>query len=224
MYIDPEGAIVGVPNIEVRDFLYRANDSEWTRRYLADLLNLSQQRGAKLLAELLQLGYIEFTESRGKKRYFKRSLAGARFSLASAARPLTRKTAKQRLSEFLERVEAVNASDYYLYRVQKVLVFGSYLSDRNRINDIDVAVELVFREKDPKRREIVMQGRILEACKAGRKFSNIVEELFWPYQEVLLFLKSRSRAISLHTTDDKILSKVDSVVIFQDHNPDNASP
>ena len=90
MYIDPEGTIVGVPNIEVRDFLRRVNDSEWTRRYLADLLSLSQQRGAKLLTELLQLGYIEFTESRGKKRYFKRSLRGARFSLASAARSLTR--------------------------------------------------------------------------------------------------------------------------------------
>jgi len=43
--------------------------------------------------------------------------------------------------KLLERVRAVNESDYFLYRVKKVLVFGSCLQDLDKANDIDVAVE-----------------------------------------------------------------------------------
>ncbi|PYV34643.1 MAG: hypothetical protein DMG09_20830 [Acidobacteria bacterium] len=43
--------------------------------------------------------------------------------------------------KLLERVRAVSESDYFLYRVKKVLVFGSYLQDLDKANDIDVAVE-----------------------------------------------------------------------------------
>ena len=73
------------------------------------------------------------------------TLLGSTFSLASAALPLRHATAERRLAEFLDRVRAVNANDGFFYRVHKVILFGSYLTDRKRINDIDVAVELVVR-------------------------------------------------------------------------------
>ena len=94
------------------------------------------------------LGYVEAASTKDGRSY-KRSLAGSTLAQASAAQPLQRGTAQRKLAAFLARVRRVNEDDYYLYRVKKVLVFGSYLSAAARINDIDVAIELVHRWQDP---------------------------------------------------------------------------
>lgn len=59
------------------------------------------------------------------------------------------------------------------------------------------------------------QKKTAYAIHNGRNFSNFVEQLFWPQTEVLKYLKSRSRSISIHTTDDQILKKVDFKVIYE---------
>jgi len=208
--------------MRVRDWLRRTGDKEWTCNYLAAHLGLADACAEELVAELLRLGYIEFTTTHLEQPYYQRTLAGATLSLASAARPLTRKSAQRKLAEFLERVRVVNANECFAYRVQKVLVFGSYLTEQDRINDIDVAVELTFREDDPDKREAALQAHIRQARAAGRQFSGFMDALLWPYQEVLLFLKSRSRAISLHTTDDAILNQTESRILYQDGASDDA--
>ena len=92
----------------------------------------------------------------------------------------------------------------------------NYLTERDYINDIDVAVDLVLRETELSKREAALQARVEAAYQAGQQFASYMDELFWPYREVLLFLKSRSRAISLHTSDDPILQQTESRVVFQD--------
>ena len=46
------------------------------------------------------------------------------------------------------------------------------------------------------------QGRIKAARAKGRRFSNIVDELFWPRNEVRLHLKGRTPGLSLHEIDE----------------------
>jgi predicted nucleotidyltransferase len=61
---------------------------------------------------------------------------------ASAAKPITRQTAERALDDFLARVVLVNRRAYYLAKVTKVVVFGSFLRpDIERLGDVDVAVE-----------------------------------------------------------------------------------
>lgn len=215
MHIDSKSTIAGVPAISVRDFLRRADDLQWSLEYVGQRLRLSTAQAKSLVTELLRLGYVEVVESLSKEPWHRRTLTGSTFALASAARPLRRVTARRKLEEFLNRVRIVNDSDYYLYKVSKVLVFGSYLRGEERLNDVDVAVELVHREADSESRRAVDQERVEKALREGRRFSNLVDELFWPQQEVLLFLKARSRAIALHTTDDPILRTARSQVIFE---------
>ncbi|MCI0621166.1 MAG: hypothetical protein L0387_05765 [Acidobacteria bacterium] len=216
MYVDPKGQIAGVHTLIVRDFLRRSGDFHWDIKYASQLLGLSEVRAKRLVSELLKLGYIEAHTNMRKGKSYSRTLAGSTFSEASAARPLKRETARQKLEGFLQRVREVNESEYFLYKVKRVLVFGSYLQDdRGKINDIDVAVELVHRECNPEKRQVANKQRIDEAFKAGRQFRTIIDEMFWPYHEVLLFLKARSRAISLHTTDDGILKNAQSQVVFE---------
>lgn len=220
MHIDPKSQIAGVPAIRVRDFLRRASDNEFTCEDASKGLKLLSSHAAELISELMQLGYLEPVDIRTGPQRYRRTLAGSTFALASAARPLTRKTATKKLSEFLERVSAVNANNNFLFRVHKVLVFGSYLTEQNRLNDIDVAVELLHRENDPNKRKTAIRACIRKVHEGGRQFSNIADEVSWPYNEVLLFLKSRSRAISLHPIEDDILKQTESRVIFQDEKRD----
>jgi len=216
MYIDPKSTIAGLPALTIRGFLRRAGFEDWCAEMLADHLNLSSRKGSAVLRELTRLGYIESSPERGSAcKWHRRTLAGARLALASAAKPITRETANRKVEEFLARVRAVNASDYYLYRVRRVLAFGSYLGTGERLNDIDLAVEAIHREQDNEKRVKLDLARAREARRAGRQLNTIMAEMTWSYNEVLLYLKSRSRALSLHSMEDAILERVQTKVLFQ---------
>jgi predicted nucleotidyltransferase len=51
-------------------------------------------------------------------------------------------SAEEVLRKFLDRVRVVNGRQELAHSVESVVVFGSYLSDAERLNDLDIAVEL----------------------------------------------------------------------------------
>lgn len=137
-----------------------------------------------------------------------------RFAQATAAAPLRRVTAERKLREFMARVEQVNRSEEFAYRVKRVVLFGSYLTDAERVNDIDLAVELVprwdgFNVGIQYHKE---QERLRLAPRHGTRNALAVEQ--WPWREVLLFLKARSRAFSLHDMRDPILYGIPRRVLY----------
>lgn len=95
-----------------------------------------------------------------------------------------------------------------------MILFGSYLTGAATVNDIDLAVELRPAENDQNLRHQNEQNRIREANQKGRRFNNLVERYAYPRNEVLLFLKSKSRYISLHSADDGILLQTEVKQIF----------
>ena len=217
MHIDPKSQIAGVPSLRVRELLHRMRRRTWSLEFVVKRLDLSDAQAAELTAELLRLGYIEPTSS--DTNHYRRTLAGSAFSQASAARPLTRKTARLKLDEFLERVHEVNRDDRLAYRVRRVVIFGSYLTKQERINDIDVAVELEKRYAGDEG-EAVCEARVREAEEAGRQFDSYMDTLYWPRDEVLLRLKARSRAISLHDIrmEESFLRQTETRVVFEAGN------
>jgi predicted nucleotidyltransferase len=100
------------------------------------------------------------------------------------------------LQELLERVRIVNKRAELAYRVVSVVVFGSYLSRAERINDLDIAVELKAKWHDDASLESFRDASLERAHASGRRFRNVVEEVCWPQIEVHSILKSRSRTIS----------------------------
>lgn len=199
----------------VRAFLRAVSVSQWNLEYAAAQLRVSRRRAGTIIERLVELGYVEAVASSGDRSY-KRSLAGSTLAQASAAQPLRRDTAERKLADFLARVRRINEDDSYLYRVKKVLVFGSYLTAAEQINDIDVAIELAHRWDDLEKQEALRDARVGEAIRNGRRFGNISEEVSWPETEVLLALKARSRAISLHPAEDAILERADRKTVFED--------
>ena len=117
--------------------------------------------------------------------------------------------------EFLTRVNQVNADPYYLYRIRKVLVFGSYLSKAEKLGDIDLAITLEPKEPDGERLRTLEDKRIQKASNAGKYFSNIVDQLFWPRREVEQFLRKRSRYLNFHPTEDGVLKMTKTRTLFK---------
>jgi DNA-binding MarR family transcriptional regulator len=215
MRIDSNTIIAGQPAKVIRDFLYQVKDHSWSTQSISEKLGVSRRKAQQIVRDLEAAGYIQREEMWQGQRWFRTTLNGNQLALASAALPLKRVTAMKKLEEFLTRVQTVNHDPYYLYRVERAVLFGSMLSGQDTVGDIDVAIELRPKRANREEHAAVEEARIAEAGQAGRRFQNIIDKLFWPQHEIRLYLKSRSRAISLHDIDDPILLQCESRTIYE---------
>ena len=146
------------------------------------------------------------------------TIAGNALASSTAAKPIHRQTAEERLAEFLERVRLLNASDEWAYRVTKVVVFGSYLTRKSRLGDVDVAIRLEPRSKYQNRWSEVLLAQAEEAERRGTRFSRFVDRLGWAQREAKRFLKSRSRSLSLHDLEKEqvLLERIPHRVLYEE--------
>lgn len=219
MRIDSKEQIADIEILKVRDLLRQVKHmDEWEDDFVIHRLKISPEQANRLIKELNRKGYIEPARIYGQKQFYRKTLKGSTLGLATAAKPVTRKTANRIISEFLDRVRKVNSDPSFLVKVKRVIVFGSYLTEDSRINDIDVAVELAWKENHPsvlnkdKAQLTLYLSNLAE--KQGKKFSTFIERLEWPEHEVRLFLKSRSRTLSIHSIHDEILNIVEYRMLF----------
>lgn len=220
MNINPNDKISDISIIKVRDFLKKySNDEIWFKSTVSYGLKISEKKSAELIKELTKLGYIESTGRFKEKEAWKKTLMGSTFSLASAAKPVLRSTANKHLALLLKRVEVVNDDPKYLFKVSEVVLFGSYLTDSEKVGDIDIAIKTEWKSEHPKvkgnNKTDVSVKHAEEAESQGRNFGTYLDYLAWPEYEVRLYLKSKSRVISLHSINDLILKQTETKTIFE---------
>jgi hypothetical protein len=107
-----------------------------------------------------------------------------------------RATADRLIQDLLKRVDRVNANPDYLCTVSKLWVFGSYLTTRDKIGDIDLVVEF-------DRKGITDWCRKSQA-RARSKWPNQSwdqeQKSFWYGEyEVLMVLKNRNPYLQIWT-------------------------
>lgn len=214
MRVESITEIAGLPVLEVRRFLRDTmHDYGWDGHTLKAVLKLSDRRCAAVLRSLSEEGYIEASPS--FQGAWRNTTKGNALACASAARSLRRQTADQKLGELLDRVRFVNspACDF-LYWVEEVALFGSMLKQQQSVNDIDVCVRME-RKLNGEAFSKAADLRSRMAREQGRSFRNTVDEVCWPEREVRMFLKNRSRAISLVEWDVKWLAATPHKIIFR---------
>ena len=117
---------------------------------------------------------------------------------------IKRSTADRLLNGFIERISKVNSDDSYLYRVDRAVVFGSYVNDpdKDMIGDLDIGLKLVPKHEGKEHEELCDLKR--RECRSSDLFTSVV----WPTEEILRMLRNRSAYISLHmidTADDEAI-------------------
>jgi predicted nucleotidyltransferase len=199
MRIDPRQKVGKYPAILVRTTLRRLRQRlQWGLADLEEAAALAPGNGRALVKALRTEGLIE-PAGRG---VWTVNQVGRTFSVATAAKPVTRVTAEKALVQFLERVARVNEDPYFLARVTKVVLFGSMLKPEvERLSDVDLAVQLAQKETDVDRAREQSLKRAEEMAIMGHRFRHFLEmEGCW-YLETFRFLKGRSRVIALADYD-----------------------
>ena len=214
MRIDAKSKIAGQPAPRVRKFLRRTMGS-WGVELVRHFFSVDSTAAKGICDELVRLGYAVCSPERDGE--WEATVQGRRLAEATAAPPLSRATAEKKLAALHARIVVVNREDRFAFRVRRAVVYGSYLTGQERMNDLDVAVTLEPREADAERHRRRSEKRIALACRAGRRFQNVVEQVAWPQIEVALFLKSGSRGLSLGLGDPPQGARFE--VIFEEKLP-----
>ncbi len=132
MHITKDQVIAGQPALKVRSFVRTYRILSFYTSELEKVLNLSPAEAEDLAREMVNLGF--FTQTTycpiNNRPVYQVGDQGHMLANASAAKPITRKTADRVLQEFMERVRIVNASTLYAYKVETTVLFGSMLSDK----------------------------------------------------------------------------------------------
>lgn len=224
MQLDPKEILFGQPILKIREVVRQAmkgrlwgNSEEEVTIRVSNVIKQSEEVAKQLITQLIENDYLILTkeEFNDISQYeLTETEKGRRFGIANASKPISRQKATQLLNELIERAKSINENDELIYFVESIKVFGSYLSDKETLGDLDVGVKLSRKNKpgDFTKRN---QKRIALAKANGRQFSNSTEQLLWPHREVMLMLKARQRGLSLHDMDeDEVFGITETRLVF----------
>jgi predicted nucleotidyltransferase len=100
------------------------------------------------------------------------------------------------VQSFLARVANINERDELTHRVTGVRVFGSYLTDKADLGDIELAVAI-----EP-RRDTHVEESVKRAKRSGKTIRSYLERIAFGQIEVKKLLKDGSPYLAIHDFDE----------------------
>jgi hypothetical protein len=216
--LDPNKRLGGVPVLHVRDFLRRWGDSAFRREDLAARFG---ERTTGLLDALIQQALVEpepAEEAWGDEVRYVRTALGGTFAKALGVPPVRREAAERALRDFIRRCREVNRDDNFVFKVERAIVFGSFLSDAEEVGDVDVALRTRPKIKygAPDHWTAIVSKQVRAAKRRGRTFSSYFDELAYGSRSVELYVKNRSRIVQLTDDSDGALLTGPTRVVVED--------
>lgn len=207
MRIDANQTIAGFPAVKIRQLMRETVGRPIALRWVEEVLDCPKPIADRVLADLQREGLITSVDG-----HLEPSLKGSALAQATAAKPLLRSSAERLVSELVKRATLINANDAWAYRIDILVVFGSFVGGAERPNDVDVACKLLPRGQGEAQAEAEQRRRKLH----NNTFRNTWQCLAWPKLEIFRFLKSRSRGLSVQELDDWILKQEKHLIVFRD--------
>jgi predicted nucleotidyltransferase len=193
MQVGREETIAGVRLVKVRDFLRWTGDCSVQLVAIKERFGCDEATAEQIEKALIEAGYLEEdpNEKEPGKGYVVSAL-GRQLRNAKFVRRISRREADALVAGLLERVKLVNERDELTHSVTEVRVFGSYLSDKADLGDVDLAVEFT-----PRRATHIEEAK-LRAAQSGKTMGNYLQIITYGRHEVRQILKSRSPYLSIH--------------------------
>lgn len=220
MRISSKELLFGQPALKIREILryvmvgkISVGSKSDIISQISTILDKPKTIAKKVFDSLLLEDFLSYEKKKSWQAYewtVSETDKGRSLAIARATPPITRAKADELLKELLERVSIINTNNELVFRVQSIKIFGSYLTNIEVLGDLDIGFKLVQRNTDEKYTE-KRKERIKLAIENGREFSSFVDELTWPYKEVILMLKTKKKGLSLHNEDD------DEIVLIANH-------
>jgi predicted nucleotidyltransferase len=225
MNLNPKETMFGLPILKVRDVLnHTMKERLWgdsRKKVIEKVAQILKQPTAiamELINQLSNENYIVWEKKKFPDEIQYELTAtekGRRFGIAKATAPITRAKASDLLQDLIERAKSINENPEFVFFVERIEVFGSYLTDKELLGDLDVGVKLERKYHGEQFTEH-NQHRIEIAKSAGRTFNNSTDQINWPYLEVMLMLKARKRGLSIHDiNEDEVFAVTETKVVYQ---------
>ena len=222
MIINPKEKLFGHPLLKIRDLLrfilkrYFIENDQLIKDEISKKLKLPSDLIDNLIEQMILEDYLQTKkDTRTKDKIVLVTEKGNRLAVTRANPPITRIKADLLLKELLERVIIINANNDLAYKVESIKVFGSFLSDKDILGDIDILFKLV-RNGDATEYKIKSESRLALAKHNGQIFHGVYDHFYWPHTEVLQLLKTKKKGLSLHNEDDDgVADIVDSIIVYE---------
>jgi len=153
----------------------------------------------QLMSVFLSEGLLQ--PSKEEKGAYELTEKGTAVAQSKACKPITRETGNEAIKGLLRRAKAVNGDPQFVRRVEALVLFGSFVTEKERPSDVDVAFKLRPRWANKEEHDKRESECISAAMQGGRRFQNVVAELCWPERQVELYLRNRVRCLSFQDWD-----------------------
>ena len=193
MQVRKNETLAGVRLIKVRGFL-RLQEESFPAEAIGEQFNVSGGRKQEIEEALVRAGYVTPDEN-DNMRYLVTPL-GIQLCNARFISRISREKAEALLQSFLVRVISINERDELTHKVTGARVFGSYLTDKADLGDIDLAVAI-----KPRRQSHVKES-VERANQSGRAVRSFLDRITFGRSEVRKLLKGGSPYLSIHEFDE----------------------
>lgn len=214
MLIGRDQIIAGMSAPAVRDVMRRLSGRSMRYDALEELVGeAGAQDPVATSRELAELGLVERTEhSSDDDPWVTTTVAGTALGKARIGTPMARSKAEKVLVEVLDRVREVNADPDALWWVESVELFGS-LNDptREAVGDVDLRVLIKARHDSETHFELTKAA----ARASGRRFSSLIDELFYASLEFQRRIRGRSNRVDIQFDDGALRPLPDGATVTE---------
>lgn len=140
MHIDSKTTIAGFPILTVRNFLRKHQTEGLDKSDVTNAFGLKD--GQQLLQMLIEELYVEAVDILWAKPY-RLTLNGGSLARASAGPMIQHAKAEAALRGFIQRCDEVRKDPTFLFKVSRARLFGSMLTEKQKVSDVDIAVKIV---------------------------------------------------------------------------------
>lgn len=137
MILNPETRVAGFTERQIRDACKQASVGEgfWRSWLEKKLTAASAEQVDRIIQWLVERGYAE----EGKDGWWKFTGEGKRFRNAKV-KGISRAIADRALQRYLTTITSVNDNPTLRWRIAEIVVYGSYLTEKEVLSDVDVCV------------------------------------------------------------------------------------
>jgi hypothetical protein len=210
MYIELEEKLAGHSKRKIREMFRNGIDKLEGRGLILiqESLGVSLNKAKEISRELERQGLIRI-----RHRIFKRGssnseelnrweLTGEGQRLAKASFHLiSRAEASGIIQELLKRIEQANNNPHFAYTISYAVLFGSYLTKKRHLGDVDIGIKLIPKITNPDKQTEIEEARIRQAEAAGKHFDDEPRRRAWPQDEVVISLDNNISHLDLNDAD-----------------------
>ncbi len=196
MRIDPDDRIAGYPILTIRTVLRKR---VFKPDAVEKVLEVDGREAGRVIKALKKEGYIcQLFGDDPPPDVWQTTPEGSMLASAHARPPISREEAKGLMDEFMKRIGRAREDDRFLYDAGQVIVFGSYLTDVDELNDIDLIVKVRVKGKFKDHYDDALRDRLEAAQAIGLRLKRDVDYRPYPRRGLLRFLRGVSRYLSFH--------------------------